>query len=119
MGCDRTPGSFYVTEPFGVSWYFNKLQGDYGALQSKDLMIHLWAGPLLRAPAEVVIGSDSVLVRATEVSKATALEAMLTRIDGDDRRFTGDPEDGKGGGTFVICVGDFIKRDEDVFTTVQ
>ena len=49
-------------------------------LDCQELMIHLWAGPLLSAPAEVVVGNDEVSVRPTGVSKASQLEKILQRI---------------------------------------
>ena len=39
---------------------------DYGSIQSKVLLIHLWAGPLRTAPAEVTqsVGARAVAVQA-------------------------------------------------------
>lgn len=115
--CDRTPGSFYQTTQCSVSWHYQKTMGDYGGQQARDLMIHLWAGPLLSAPAEVVAGTNSVIVRPTEVSKSSQLESVLRRIT--EAKEAGETSDEERKNYFVCCIGDFIKRDEDVFTTVQ
>lgn len=114
----RTPGSNVLEMESSVSWLYAKTQGDHAAIQSKDLLIHLWAGPLLSAPAEVVIEQDGVNVKPTGVGKALQLERLLQQICYDDdgekaskRWFSGN--------TLVLCVGDFLMRDEDVFVTVQ
>lgn len=112
----RTPGSRVIETMSSVSWHYQKTQGDHAAIQSKELMIHLWAGPLLSAPAEVVVGNDEVSVRPTGVSKASQLEKILQRICCED------------GGTMspkwlsdvvVICMSDLITKDEDVYLTLQ
>ena len=72
-------------------------------------MIHLWAGPLLSAPAEVVVGNDEVSVRPTGVSKASQLEKILQRICCEEGgaispKWLSD--------TMVICMSDLITKDE-------
>ena len=112
----RTPGSRVIETMSSVSWHYQKTQGDHAAIQSKELMIHLWAGPLLSAPAEVVVGNDEVSVRPTGVSKASQLEKIVQRICCED------------GGTtspkwlsdaVVLCMSDLITKDEDVYLTLQ
>merc|ERR1719323_2966041 len=110
----RTPGSNVVETSSSVIWYYQKTQGDHAAIQSKDLLIHLWAGPLLSAPAEVVVEKDCVNVRPTGIGKAQQLERILAMIYGDDR-----PVSFLDGDTLVLCIGDFIMRDEDIFVTLQ
>merc|ERR1711920_1204876 len=113
----RTPGSNVVEMDSSVSWHYQKTQGDHAAIQSKDLLIHLWVGPLLSAPAEVVVGTDSVSVRPTGVSKASGLERVLQQICCDDETRTVSDE--WQGNTMVICIGDYIARDEDIFVLLQ
>jgi len=113
----RTPGSNVVEMDSSVSWLYQKTQGDHAAIQSKDLLIHLWAGPLQTAPAEVVLEKDSVNVRPTGVGKAVQLEKLLQQIcceDGTDK-----PVRWLCGDALVICAGDFLKRDEDIFSTIH
>jgi len=113
----RTPGSTVCQMQSSVSWWYQKTQGDHAAIQSKDLLIHLWAGPLVSAPAEVYVEKESVTVRPAGVGKASTLEKVLHQIcmDGDDQA------SGKWrkGDTLVVCVGDFSMRDEDIFVTLQ
>jgi len=113
----RTPGSNVIETSSSVSWHYQKTQGDHAAIQSKDLLIHLWAGPLLSAPAEVVVGNDSVSVRPTGVGKALQLERVLQQICSEG----GESSLPKwlNSETFVMCISDLMYRDEDVFTTVQ
>lgn len=111
----RTPGSTIVQTSSTVQWMYQKTQGDHAAIQSKDLLIQLWAGPLSHAPAEVVVGIDCVSVRPTGISKALSLEKVLQHICCEDS--SDKPADS--GDTFVICVADLSMRDEDVFTTVK
>jgi len=116
----RTPGSKVMEMESSVSWLYQKTQGDHAAIQSKDLLIHLWAGPLQSAPAEVAIEKDAVNVKPTGVSKAQQLERLLQQIcyeeDGDGEK---PSKKWLPGNTLVLCVGDFLMRDEDIFVTVQ
>jgi len=121
----RTPGSTVIETSSSISWHYQKTQADHAAMQSKDLLIHLWAGPLLSAPAEVIVGNDSVSVRPTGAGKALQLEKVLQMI-------CCKSQDGSTGGSsmpiapewlsgdaMVLCITDLIPRDEDVFVTVQ
>mmetsp|Transcript_55895 Transcript_55895/g.120932 ORF Transcript_55895/g.120932 Transcript_55895/m.120932 type:complete len:1035 (-) Transcript_55895:3-3107(-) len=113
----RTPGSRVVESEAAVAWQYNKTQGDHAAIQSKELLIHLWAGPLLCAPAEINVEQESVVVRASGVSLALQLERMLHELcceEGSDR-----PMSWMHGEAFVLCIGDFTLRNEDVFVTTQ
>lgn len=42
---------------------------DFGRLQARDMLQHLWTGPISNAPVDVVQGSRSVEVRAVGVTK--------------------------------------------------
>ena len=42
---------------------------EFGRLQSKDMLQHLWTGPISNASVEVVQGGRSVEVRAVGVTK--------------------------------------------------
>lgn len=45
---------------------------EFGRLQSKDMLQHLWTGPISNASVEVVQGGRSVEVRAVGVTKVHA-----------------------------------------------
>lgn len=108
----RTPGSNVIEMNSSVSWLYQNTQGDHAAIQSKDLLVHLWAGPLLSAPAEVVVEKDSVTVRPTGTGKAVQLDKLLQQICPEPNKWLGRD-------TLVLCIGDFLMRDEDIFATVQ
>lgn len=114
----RTPGSNVRQTDSAVSWHYQRTQGDHAAIQSKDLLIHLWAGPLLSAPAEVVVGNDSVFVRPTGVSKASQLEKILIKICCEEGSTTPSQE-WMSGDSVAMCICDLITKDEDVFATLQ
>eukprot|EP00439_Symbiodinium_sp_Y106_P022276 s1471_g2.t1 len=113
----RTPGSRVIETMSSVSWHYQKTQGDHAAIQSKDLLIHLWAGPLLSAPAEVVVGNDEVSVRPTGVSKASQLEKILQKICCEEGAVT--PQRLWLRDALILCISDLITKDEDVYVTLQ
>ena len=46
---------------------------EFGRLQARDLLQHLWTGPISNAPVNIVQGSKSVEVRPVGISKVTPL----------------------------------------------
>lgn len=46
---------------------------EFGRLQARDLLQHLWTGPISNAPVDIVQGSKSVEVRPVGFSKARTL----------------------------------------------
>lgn len=44
---------------------------EFGRLQARDMLQHLWTGPISNASVDVVQGSRSVEVRAVGVTKVT------------------------------------------------
>jgi len=111
---DRTPGTSVVEMESSLCWLYQDTQGDHAAIQSKDLLIHLWAGPLLSAPAEVAVEKDCVSVKPSGCGKAQALDKLLREICGEPDPSSGSPHD-----AFVLCLGNFLMRDEDVFITCK
>ena len=47
------------------------VDGEFGRLQARDMLQHLWTGPISNASVDVVQGSRSVEVRAVGVTKVT------------------------------------------------
>ena len=45
---------------------------EFGKLQARDMLQHLWTGPISNASVDVVQGSRSVEVRAVGVTKVTS-----------------------------------------------
>ena len=46
---------------------------EFGKAQARDLLQHLWTGPISNAPVDIVQGSKSVEVRPVGVSKVRFL----------------------------------------------
>ena len=46
---------------------------EFGRLQARDLLQHLWTGPISNAPVNIVQGSKSVEVRPVGISKVRCL----------------------------------------------
>lgn len=44
---------------------------DFGRLQARDMLQHLWTGPISNAAVDVVQGSRSVEVRSVGVTKVS------------------------------------------------
>ncbi len=42
---------------------------EFGRLQARDLLQHLWTGPISNAPVDIVQGNKSVEVRPVGISK--------------------------------------------------
>jgi len=54
---ERTPGSFLEKQEYMYRWVWENAQFDFGSAQAREVLIHLWAGPLVNSEAEVVVGS--------------------------------------------------------------
>ncbi|KAF4708279.1 hypothetical protein FOZ62_026682, partial [Perkinsus olseni] len=67
---ERTPGSYIDRTEFSLKWFFDNTQTDFGAPQTRDLMIQLWAGPLANAEAEIVVGNRYIEIRPKDSSIA-------------------------------------------------
>lgn len=50
---------------------------EFGRLQAKDMLQHLWTGPISNASVEVVQGGRSVEVRAVGVTKVRVFWSSL------------------------------------------
>ncbi|GER24546.1 trehalose-6-phosphate synthase, partial [Striga asiatica] len=77
-------------------------------LQSKDLLQHLWTGPISNASVDVVQGARSVEVRAVGVTKGAAIDRILGEIVHHC--------DVKAPIDYVLCIGHFLTKDEDIYT---
>jgi len=44
---------------------------EFGRLQARDLLQHLWTGPISNSPVDIVQGSKSVEVRPVGISKVS------------------------------------------------
>lgn len=51
---------------------------EFGRLQARDLLQHLWTGPISNAPVIIVQGSKSVEVRPVGISKVKSVVYSLS-----------------------------------------
>ncbi|KAK4255956.1 hypothetical protein QN277_008880 [Acacia crassicarpa] len=106
---ERTPRSLFEERETSIVWNYKYADVEFGRLQARDLLQHLWTGPISNAPVDVIHGSRSVEVRAVGITKGAAMDRILGHIVHWKSSMT-SPFD------YVLCVGHFLAKDEDVFT---
>mmetsp|Transcript_98530 Transcript_98530/g.274132 ORF Transcript_98530/g.274132 Transcript_98530/m.274132 type:complete len:819 (+) Transcript_98530:129-2585(+) len=107
---ERTPGSDTEKQEYQYRWYWENAQFDFGSAQAREVLIHLWAGPLVNSEAEVVVGDRSITVRPHACSRSGCLERLLLDELGQQELRALD---------FALCFAVVSHRDEDVFETLQ
>ncbi|KAG7622008.1 unnamed protein product [Arabidopsis thaliana] len=105
---ERTPGSYLETSEASLVWNYENADAEFGRAQARDMLQHLWAGPISNASVDVVRGGQSVEVHAVGVTKGSAMERILGEIVHNKSMAT--PID------YVLCIGCFLGKDEDVYT---
>ncbi|KAI6690270.1 hypothetical protein NL676_027098 [Syzygium grande] len=105
---ERTPRSHFELRETSLVWNYKYADVEFGRLQARDMLQHLWTGPISNASVDVVQGSRSVEVRAVGVTKGAAIDRILGEIVHSKSMTT--PID------YVLCVGHFLGKDEDVYT---
>ncbi|KAL6574143.1 Trehalose-6-P synthase/phosphatase complex synthase subunit [Orobanche hederae] len=105
---ERTPRSRFELRETSLVWNFKYADVEFGKLQSKDLLQHLWTGPISNASVDVVQGARSVEVRAVGVTKGAAIDRILGEIV--HHCYVKAPID------YVLCIGHFLNKDEDIYT---
>ncbi|KAF7803248.1 alpha,alpha-trehalose-phosphate synthase [UDP-forming] 1-like [Senna tora] len=105
---ERTPRSHFEMRETSIVWNYKYADVEFGRIQARDLLQHLWTGPISNALLEVVQGGRSVEVRAVGVSKGAAIDRILGEIV--HHKGMKAPID------YVLCVGHFLPKDEDVYT---
>ncbi|WZZ76230.1 hypothetical protein YC2023_087600 [Brassica napus] len=106
---ERTPGSYFQASETSVVWNYHYADAEFGRAQAKDMLQHLWAGPTSNASVDVVQGRYSVEVHSVGVTKGSAMERILGEIVLQNKSIT-TPID------YVLCIGNFLGKDEDVYT---
>ncbi|KAH1218272.1 Alpha,alpha-trehalose-phosphate synthase [UDP-forming] 1 [Glycine max] len=105
---DRTPRSYFEEREASLVWSYRHADAEFGRLQARDMLQHLWTGPISNASVDVVQGSRSVEVRAANVTKGAAIDRILGEIV--HSKFMTTPID------YVLCIGHFLtKQDEDIY----
>ncbi|KAI3495402.1 hypothetical protein L1887_37740 [Cichorium endivia] len=105
---ERTPRSFFELRETSLVWNYKYADVEFGRLQAKDMLQHLWTGPISNASVEVVQGGRSVEVRAHGVTKGAGISGILGQVIHD--KDMKEPID------YVLCVGHFLPKDEDIYT---
>ncbi|PIM99360.1 Trehalose-6-phosphate synthase component TPS1 [Handroanthus impetiginosus] len=104
---ERTPRSHFEQRETSLVWNYKYADVEFGRLQARDMLQHLWTGPISNSSVEVVQGSRSVEVRAVGVTKGAAIDRILGEIVHSKAIST--PID------YVLCIGHFLGKDEDVY----
>lgn len=52
--CERTPRSFVEARESSVVWNYKYADLEFGKVQARDLLQHLWTGPISNAPVEII-----------------------------------------------------------------
>lgn len=105
---ERTPRSHFELRETSLVWNYKYADVEFGRLQARDMLQHLWTGPISNASVDVAQGSRSVEVRAVGVTKGAAVDRILGEIVHTKSITT--PID------YVLCIGHFLQKDEDVYT---
>ncbi|KAK2982513.1 hypothetical protein RJ640_012758 [Escallonia rubra] len=105
---ERTPRSHFEPRETSLVWNYKYADVEFGRLQAKDMLQHLWTGPISNASVEVVQGGRSVEVRAVGVTKGAAIDRILGEIVHN--------KDVKAPIDYVLCIGHFLPKDEDIYT---
>nr|AAD00829.1 SL-TPS/P [Selaginella lepidophylla] len=106
--CERTPRSFVETRETSLVWNYKYADVEFGRVQARDMLQHLWTGPISNAAVDVVQGGKSVEVRPVGVSKGSAIDRILGEIVHSKHMTI--PID------YVLCIGHFLSKDEDIYT---
>ncbi|XP_017414416.2 alpha,alpha-trehalose-phosphate synthase [UDP-forming] 1-like [Vigna angularis] len=104
---ERTPRSHFELRETSIVWNYKYADVEFGKIQARDLLQHLWTGPISNASLDVVQGGRSVEVRTVGVSKGAAIDRILGEIV-HNKGMTA-PID------YVLCIGHFLAKDEDVY----
>ncbi|KAG0616367.1 hypothetical protein M758_5G109400 [Ceratodon purpureus] len=114
--CARTPRSYVEKRDTSLVWSYKYADVEFGRVQARNMLQHLWTGPISNAAVDVVQGSKSVEVRPIGVSKGAAIDRIVYEI-------IHSKNPGAYSNTakpsiqfdFVMCLGHFLSKDEDVY----
>ncbi|GMY33479.1 alpha,alpha-trehalose-phosphate synthase [UDP-forming] 1-like [Fagus crenata] len=99
---ERTPRSHFEPRDTSLVWNYKYADVEFGRLQARDMLQHLWTGPISNASVDVVQGGRSVEVRAVGVTKGAAIDRILGEIVHSKSMTT--PID------YVLCIGHFLTK---------
>jgi trehalose 6-phosphate synthase/phosphatase len=107
--CERTPCSYVEAKETSLVWNYTHADTKFGRLQARDLLQHLWTGPISNAPCIVVQGYKTVEVRPVSVSKGSCLIPLM-------RMLVPSIEEPFATFDFTLIVGHFLRKDEGLYT---
>ncbi|KAG4199523.1 hypothetical protein ERO13_A05G152200v2 [Gossypium hirsutum] len=99
---ERTPRSHFELRETSLIWNYKYADVEFGRLQARDLLQHLWTGPISNASLDVVQGSRSIEVRSVGVTKGAAIDRILGEIV--HNKGMKEPID------YVLCIGHFLAK---------
>uniref|UniRef100_A0ACD5W4Y7 Uncharacterized protein n=1 Tax=Avena sativa TaxID=4498 RepID=A0ACD5W4Y7_AVESA len=103
----RTPKSYQEQRETSFVWNY-KYADDFGRNQAKDMLQHLGAYSSSNQSAHVIEGRRSIEVRPVGVTKGNAVTEIIEELGCKENITT--PID------YVLCIGHFLAKDEDVYT---
>ncbi|CAL5411526.1 unnamed protein product [Camellia sinensis] len=99
---ERTPRSHFELRETSLLWKYKYADIEFGRLQARDMLQHLWTGLISNASVDVIQGRQSVEVRAVGVTKGAAIDRILGEIVHSKGMKT--PID------YVLCIGHFLAK---------
>lgn len=123
---ERTPGTLVELQEWSITWHYGKADEDFGEVQAGDLQTHV-EKVLANSPVEVLLGTKRVEVRPYGVSKGAIIPEVLEEMgyvlednehDGPEALSDSD-EDQPQPLDFVMVMGSFSARDEDLYTELN
>jgi len=107
---ERTPGSYTERQEYSLQWYYDNTQSDFGNQQARELLIYLWAGPLVNSEAEVVLGNRAITVRPHGCSRGNNIVKILSNELGQEQIEKID---------WAACFAEVSVRDDGVFDALE
>jgi len=107
--CERTPRSSVEVRETSLVWNYKYADVEFGRIQARDLLQHLWTGPISNAPVEIIQGGKSVEVRPVSVTKGMSTQRMVGLM-AEVYGINGVTFD------FVLCIGHLLGRDENMYS---
>ena len=90
---ERTPGSYIEETDYSLKWFFDNTQADFGAAQTRELVINLYSGILMDAEAELVKTDRYVEVRPQGIPLGGLLAGIVNGGSHDFCLFLGASSD--------------------------
>eukprot|EP01054_Gregarina_sp_Poly1_P003145 Gregarina_sp_Poly_1__3144@NODE_188_length_11674_cov_170_092100_g167_i0_p2_GENE_NODE_188_length_11674_cov_170_092100_g167_i0NODE_188_length_11674_cov_170_092100_g167_i0_p2_ORF_typecomplete_len1221_score178_62Glyco_transf_20/PF00982_21/2_9e118Trehalose_PPase/PF02358_16/1_6e02Trehalose_PPase/PF02358_16/1_3e27Glycos_transf_1/PF00534_20/1_3e03Glycos_transf_1/PF00534_20/8_1e03Glycos_transf_1/PF00534_20/0_00012Glycos_transf_1/PF00534_20/2_2e03Glyco_trans_1_4/PF13692_6/0_012Glyco_trans_1_4/PF13692_6/1_8 len=104
----RTPGSYMRKTETSISWHYGNADKGFASNQARDLLFHLWSGPLVNnSLLELCVGKTSVEVRSCKQTKAQVVEWTIKEIIAQKNLSVNE--------IGVLCIGNYLPRDEEIY----